>query len=226
MAEDLPSVIQRSRAAGEEIYPSFERKETELRKSISIVVQDNRSVLLDAPEKTADALGRSYRFLQKVSNLDLGETLQPYEEEEDSVTEGESIASVCGGSIRDAVSVDYIREAGHKAQPPPLPSRAFSFDTTLRQRGQIHLQSADLFENFSPVQKERQYWKPTLPDVFSMGFVEMVDVDSPELIQHDGEALKALHPNSFGRPCLEIMPTNGNIHACRTAVTFVRVEHP
>eukprot|EP00917_Polyrhabdina_sp_WS-2016_P004738 GHVP01010900.1.p1 GENE.GHVP01010900.1~~GHVP01010900.1.p1 ORF type:complete len:1359 (-),score=252.74 GHVP01010900.1:49-4125(-) len=33
-------------------------------------------------------------------------------------------------------------------------------------RQSIHLQSADLFDNFSPFQKTRQLWKPTLPDVF------------------------------------------------------------
>lgn len=93
-----------------------------------------------------------------------------------------------------------------------FPNCNLSFDTTLKQRGQIHLQSADLFDNFSPVQKERGRWIPTLPDVYCTGTaLHMVPVDPPELLQYDVEEIKKRHPNTFALPCLEIHPSSNNL---------------
>lgn len=204
-----PSTLHRlpSRAAGEEIYPPVQTPKPEMRSSLSIVMQDNRSVLYGTPEKTADALGRTYRLLQKSSRRDLDEASHIQEEEELMCSDKESIVSVCGS---EKASSFESRTSMKKDYPPLLPRKGYSFDSTLRQRGQIHLQSADLFENFSPVQKERQLWEPTLPDVFSLGTIELIPTDAPELVQKNEEELKTLHPNTFGKPCLEVQPFRGN----------------
>lgn len=59
-------------------------------------------------------------------------------------------------------------------------------------RGVGHLQSADLFDFFSPVQKERQRKKPVLSDQLS-GPTVLVDVEIPGLIKRDVEELAKIH---------------------------------
>lgn len=203
-----------SRASGEKIYsppPSKPAETTELRRSCSIVMQDNRLRLAGVPEKTANALGRSYRVLREAAGELLRSATEKYHPGEEHPppppARPESKTEV---TVEHAVPPD-----GRPEMPParqytiseraPLPKKHFSFDTTLRQRGELHLQSADLFDNFSPVQKQRQLWQPELPEVYSNPMV-LAPVDAPELEQHDAEQLRALHAKTFAQPCLIARP--------------------
>lgn len=221
--EDIPSLLQRlpSRASGEEIFLSGLPRNNELRKSCSIVMQDNSFQLSGTPKKTDDALGRSYRVLQKGFRAP-GDVLEPHAESDNEGSGNESNVSVCGSENTSKSSGTRFP----KFSAPPLPRKTFSFDA-MKQRGQLHQQSADLFENFSPVQKERQYWDPVLPDAFSMGPVCLVPVEAPELGQRDADQLKALHPNTFGAPCLEVQPDRGLLiytHSILTELSFNSVN--
>ncbi|KAH7648855.1 pyrophosphate-dependent phosphofructokinase [Cryptosporidium bovis] len=112
--------------------------------------------------------------------------------------------------------------------------RRDSFDRNLTTRldsfklsmgGKPHLHSADLFENFSPVQLERQFWTPTLPYSLATNSIETKEIDIPDLVQKDGDKLKELLPNTFGRPCIEIVRDDSNnvehsYHALRVGIVL------
>jgi 6-phosphofructokinase len=84
----------------------------------------------------------------------------------------------------------------------------------LRHRGPLHLQSADLFENFSPVQKQRCLWNPVLPRVFSAQKpIHIKEVKAPELVQYDEKSLRDLYPNIFDQECLEVVQSLTDLNA-------------
>ncbi|KAL3129470.1 pyrophosphate-dependent phosphofructokinase [Cryptosporidium hominis] len=128
-------------------------------------------------------------------------------------------------AIRRLRSLAVILEDTHidKERSIPLISKAITSQKHIRRRdsterniatrldsfklsmgGKPHLHSADLFENFSPVQLERQKWVPTLPYSLSSNCIKIKEIEIPDLIQKDENKLKELLPNTFGRPCIEI----------------------
>ncbi|OII71579.1 phosphofructokinase family protein [Cryptosporidium andersoni] len=105
-----------------------------------------------------------------------------------------------------------------------LTTRLDSFK--LSMGGKPHLHSADLFENFSPVQLERQFWVPTLPLSLSSTMVDICEIEIPDLIQKDADILKKLLPHTFGGPCVEIIQSNDTtpngtpFHALRVGIVL------
>ncbi|KAF7457924.1 putative phosphofructokinase [Cryptosporidium felis] len=95
----------------------------------------------------------------------------------------------------------------------------------LSMGGKPHLHSADLFENFSPVQLERQRWMPTLPYSLTSNCIKVKEIEIPNLVQKDAEKLKKLLPNTFGRPCIEInrddsKNVENSYHALRVGIVL------
>eukprot|EP01054_Gregarina_sp_Poly1_P008019 Gregarina_sp_Poly_1__8018@NODE_45_length_17866_cov_75_803753_g39_i0_p2_GENE_NODE_45_length_17866_cov_75_803753_g39_i0NODE_45_length_17866_cov_75_803753_g39_i0_p2_ORF_typecomplete_len1377_score221_32PFK/PF00365_20/3e70PFK/PF00365_20/3_9e52_NODE_45_length_17866_cov_75_803753_g39_i0633510465 len=115
-----------------------------------------------------------------------------------------------------------------KASPPGIPEMSSSYDlmqsfsdgmagvvatrtpvdphSPLARQGQAHLQSADLFDFFSPVQKERQTMVPKLADVFKRDACWLQETEIYGLQQTDGEAISELYPHIFDQPALSVVP--------------------
>ncbi|CEL94756.1 unnamed protein product [Vitrella brassicaformis CCMP3155] len=86
----------------------------------------------------------------------------------------------------------------------------------MRNQKRIHMHSADLQDTFSPVQKERQRWKPSLPTALkSLHDVSFTEEELTELPQQDTEALKADFPVTFGQPYVELTHGHAGGHKDR-----------
>lgn len=112
------------------------------------------------------------------------------------------------------------------SSPPGIPEASGSYDLThsfsdgvgpqlrtpddphspLARQGQVHLQSADLFDFFSPVQKERQTMVPKLADVFKRDACWLQETEIWGLEQHDADEIAERYPKIFHQTPLAVVP--------------------
>lgn len=188
---------------------------SEVRKSCSIVLQDNHVELAGRPDATLFLSGTGKAQVPRSGSKDNASRGLSSREPAEHTKGIENALSHRESGLTNDTDTKKAKGTGMKKGSNEglfFPKRHLSFDTTLKQRGQIHLQSADLFDNFSPVQKERGRWKPTVSDVYSMETsIQMVPVEAPELPQYDAEELRTLYPKTFGMPCLEIHPSPNDL---------------
>eukprot|EP01053_Blabericola_migrator_P005493 Blabericola_migrator_1__5492@NODE_27_length_20109_cov_273_259006_g24_i0_p1_GENE_NODE_27_length_20109_cov_273_259006_g24_i0NODE_27_length_20109_cov_273_259006_g24_i0_p1_ORF_typecomplete_len1384_score349_05PFK/PF00365_20/9_4e72PFK/PF00365_20/6_3e53_NODE_27_length_20109_cov_273_259006_g24_i01423318384 len=76
----------------------------------------------------------------------------------------------------------------------------------MARQGQVHLQSADLFDFFSPVQKERQTWLPKLADVFKREACWLRDIEIDGVEAKNADEISQLYPKIFPQSCLAVTP--------------------
>lgn len=196
----------------------------DLRKSCSIVLQDNylergaphdNTAIFDISTKTAECYGTDLNEKVVDNSLVCGNSGESDLEQANSrkntlpFERHKTLNSFCGEDHYSRKSPNaFIKDASSN---PFITNPQLSLDPTIRQRGPVHLQSADLFENFSPVQKQRSLWIPTLPNIFAKGeSIQLNDVEAPELIQYDAEKLSSIYPNIFNQQCIEIVRSDIN----------------
>eukprot|EP01071_Lankesteria_metandrocarpae_P009273 Lankesteria_metandrocarpae@DN5171_c3_g1_i1.p1 len=166
-----------------------------LRRGMSVVMQSDPSREAHLETATASALAEGYKQL-------LVSSTSPLLEEGGSTPKKETDAAAAAPAGRGRRPTNRIDNVMIK------------WNESSTQKHCAHLQSADLFEGFSPVQKQRQLWKPTLPDAFMSddGFVLLESSTEGEgLVQKDAAKLKEMHPRTFGLPYLKIAACTGDL---------------
>lgn len=168
------------------------------RKSFSCVIQEDSS-LNEALTRDRKSRVFTKEFFDLIdgSGLDDGSGLLDSESRRDSYA-----GYFASQGVGSKINSNFLTSGGdlYRFDSKALPSRRGGRKNGAAAQEQQHLQmSADLFDIFSPLQKERQLVKPDLADAFKdqSGFTALVEDEIPGLIARDEKQLAEAYPNIF-----------------------------